>query len=177
MRSPSIPGKVLDQETGKTAVLRIVPFATELRAHFYELNAAWLTRYFVLEEIDRRVLSEPEIEILAPGGAILFALLDDAVVGTCALKLESPGVYELSKMAVSEQYQGLSIGRQLLQAAITEFKTRGGKTLFLESSKKLLPALKLYESMGFQHQATLKPDSHYQRSDVYMIWNNATVTN
>ena len=24
--------------------------------------------------------------------------------------------------------------------------------------------------MGFEHQKTLKPDSHYQRSDVYMIW-------
>ena len=73
-------------------------------------------------------------------------------------------------MAVAEQYQGLSIGRSLLQAAIAEFKGRGGQTLFLESSKKLLPALKLYESMGFQHQTTSKPNSHYQRADVYMIW-------
>ena len=152
------------------SALRIVPFAPELRAHFYQLNAAWLKRYFYLEEIDHLVLSEPETEILAPGGAILFALLDDTVVGTCALKFESPGVYELTKMAVTEQYQGLSIGRSLLQAAITEFKRLGGQTLFLESSKKLLPALKLYESMGFQHQATPKPNSHYQRSDVYMIW-------
>jgi DNA-binding MarR family transcriptional regulator/GNAT superfamily N-acetyltransferase len=157
--------KVRDQ-----AALRIVPFKPELREHFYRLNADWLRRYFYLEEIDHRVLSQPETEILEPGGAILFAVLDDAVVGTCALKRDAVGVYELTKMAVSEQHQGLGIGRQLLEGAIAEFQRRKGKTLFLESNSKLIPAVRLYESLGFEHQATLKPDSHYQRSDVYMIW-------
>ena len=170
---PTNTTQKLDQSAQPAGPLRIVPFVPELRAHFFDLNAAWLRRYFFLEDIDHRVLSEPEAEILAPGGAILFALLDDTVVGTCALKFESQGIYELTKMAVGEQYQGLGIGRSLLQAAITEFKSRSGQTLFLESSKKLLPALKLYESMGFQHQATSKPNSHYQRSDVYMIWQDA----
>ncbi len=152
------------------ATIRVVPFAPELREHFYRLNAAWLRKYFYLEEIDHRVLSEPEREILEPGGAIFYALVHDEVVGTCALKCESDGVYELTKMAVDERYQGLGLGRRLLAAAIDEYRQRRGSTLFLESSSKLTPALKLYESMGFEHQPTLKPDSHYQRSDVYMIW-------
>jgi ribosomal protein S18 acetylase RimI-like enzyme len=152
------------------AALRIVPFKPALREHFYRLNAAWLRRYFYLEEIDHQVLSEPEAQILRPGGAILFAVLDETVVGTCALKLEAPGVYELTKMAVDENFQGLGIGRRLLEAAIAEFKRCKGRTLFLESSTKLTPALRLYESLGFEPQASLKPDSHYRRSDVYMIW-------
>ena len=154
-----------DRET-----VRIVPFEPALREHFYRLNAEWLRRYFYLEAIDHRVLSEPEQEILAPGGAILFALVHDEVAGTCALKLERPGVYELTKMAVDERHQGIGLGRRLLEAAIAEFERRGGSTLFLESSSKLTPALRLYESLGFEHQPARKADSHYQRSDVYMIW-------
>lgn len=150
--------------------VRVVVFDPALREHFYRLNADWLRKYFYLEEIDHRVLSNPEEELIAPGGEVLFALLGDAVVGTCALKCESPGVYELTKMAVDERYHGLGIGRKLMDGAIGAFKARGGTTFFLESNRKLTPALRLYESMGFEHQPTLKPDSHYSRSDVYMIW-------
>jgi ribosomal protein S18 acetylase RimI-like enzyme len=153
-----------------SARVRVVVFDPALREHFYRLNADWLRKYFYLEAIDHRVLSDPESEILAEGGEVLFALLDGDVIGTCALKVESPGVFELTKMAVDETHQGLGVGRRLLARAIEVFQERGGTTLFLESSTRLTPALKLYESMGFVHQPNLKPDSHYSRSDVYMIW-------
>ncbi len=169
-RAPIAP-RILDRLTRYDAeALRVVPFRPELRQHFYDLNADWLRKYFYLEAIDHRVLSRPEEEIIAPGGAVLFALLGDEVVGTCALKLEAPGVYELTKMAVIEERRGLGIGRALLEAAIAEFRRRRGRTLFLESSTKLGPALRLYEALGFEHQPGPKPGSHYQRSDVYMIW-------
>ena len=157
------------------ASLRVVDFDPALREHFYRLNADWLRKYFYLEEIDHRVLSQPEQEILAGGGEVLFALLGDQVIGTCALKVESPGVFELTKMAVDESHQGLGVGRRLLARAIEVFRQRQGRTLFLESSTKLTPALNLYLSMGFEHQPALKPDSHYSRSDVYMIWREPQV--
>lgn len=150
--------------------LRTVAFRTEYRGHFYCLNAAWLEQYFVIEAIDELVLSNPEQEIIQPGGEILFALLGDEVVGTCALKFESEGCFELTKMAVDAQHRGLGIGRFLLEAAIAAFKRRLGHTLFLETSHKLTPALRLYESVGFEYQPGRKSDSHYARADVYMIW-------
>jgi putative acetyltransferase len=42
--------------------------------------------------------------------------------------------------------------------------------LFLESSRKLAPALALYESVGFRHRPAPRPGSHYVRADVYMVW-------
>lgn len=154
----------------EAAELRVVPFAPGLREHFYRLNAEWLAKYFKIEPIDHAVLSEPEKHILAPGGSILFALVGDEVVGTCALMPDGPGVYELTKMAVTGGHQGLGIGRRLMEAAIAEFHRLGGQELFLESQRRLQPALKLYESVGFEMQPGVKPGSHYQRADVYMIY-------
>lgn len=156
--------------------LRIVSFRPELRHHFQRLNEAWLRRYFTLEPIDERVLANPEAEILAHGGVILFALRGDEVVGTCALKHDGGGVFELVKMAVDESHQGRGIGRRLIEAALGAFRARGGTTLFLETNSALAPAIGLYESVGFERQTARKPDSHYARSDVYMIWRERSDT-
>lgn len=149
--------------------LRIVPFEPALRDHFGRLNREWLERHFVVEPIDAEVLDHSERCILEGGGRILFACIDDEVVGTCALLQESPGVYELTKMAVTATRQGGGIGRRLLDAAIAEFRRLGGRTLFLETHSSLKAAISLYERAGFEHRGH-KPDSHYQRSDTYMVW-------
>ena len=65
--------------------LKIVDFDAAYADHFKRLNLVWLERYFQVEPIDRAVLSNPEEAIIKPGGMIFFALLDGAVVGTCAL--------------------------------------------------------------------------------------------
>ena len=73
--------------------VRIVDFDPRWRADFARLNIDWLERFFVVEPIDREVLSDPETHILADGGRVLFAVDEhDACVGTVALKLyESVG--------------------------------------------------------------------------------------
>ena len=171
--NPVVPAVLARCRARQVRALRVVPFEPRLRGHFYRLNAEWLSRYFRIEPIDHAVLSDPEGRVLAPGGAIFFALLDDEVVGTCALLQESPGVYELTKMAVTGRHQGLGIGRALLEAAIAEFERRGGRELFLESHSSLRPALRLYESAGFEMQPGIRPGSHYERADVYMVYRGA----
>ncbi len=154
--------------------LRIVAFEPALRSHFERLNREWLERLFKVEPIDAAVLADPETSILAGGGRILFAMLGDEVVGAVALKQESPGVYELTKMAITERHQGGGHGRQLLDAAVAEFqRIDGATTLFLETNSVLKPAISLYERAGFEHHGR-KPDSHYERSDVYMVWRAPT---
>ncbi|GLQ47844.1 MarR family transcriptional regulator [Dyella lipolytica] len=150
--------------------LEIVPYAPELREHFYRLNAQWLERYFRIEDIDRVVLNDPERYILQPGGAIFFARLGKEIIGTCALLQESPGVFELTKMSVDETFRGLGAGRRLLDAAIAEYHRREGTQLFLESNSILKTALRMYEQAGFRLQPTIRPGSHYERADVYMIY-------
>jgi len=152
-------------------MIRIVDFDPRWRADFARLNIDWLERYFVVEPIDREVLSDPEAHILADGGRVLFAIDEhDACVGTVALKHEAQGVYELTKMAVDPASQGHGIGRLLMEGALRTFRELDGRELFLESSLKLTPALKLYESVGFRHRPAPRPGTHYVRADVYMVW-------
>ncbi|HJR73724.1 MAG TPA: GNAT family N-acetyltransferase [Luteimonas sp.] len=154
-----------------TTDYRIVDFDAVWRDDFARLNIDWLERFFVVEAIDREVLHDPETHILRPGGRILFAVdAKERAIGTVALKREGEGVYELTKMAVEPGHQGAGIGRALMVAVLKTYRELGGQELFLESSSKLAPALKLYESVGFVHKPAPRPGSHYQRADVYMVW-------
>jgi DNA-binding MarR family transcriptional regulator/predicted GNAT family N-acyltransferase len=167
---PVVASILAEHAAIKATPLEIVPYTPALREHFYRLNAQWLERHFRIEDIDRAVLSDPERHILQPGGAIFFARLGEEVIGTCALLQESPGVFELTKMGVDETFRGLGAGRRLLDACIAEFHRRNGSTLFLESNSHLATAVRMYEKAGFVMQPSVRPGSHYERADVYMIY-------
>jgi ribosomal protein S18 acetylase RimI-like enzyme len=154
--------------------VRIVDYSPRWRGDFARLNIEWLERWFVVEAVDREVLSDPESHILAAGGRVLFAIDGDGrAVGTVALRHEGQGVYELTKMAVEPDLRGSGVGRLLMRHALDVFRELDGRELFLESSSLLAPALRLYESVGFVHHPAPRPGSHYARADVYMVWEPA----
>jgi DNA-binding MarR family transcriptional regulator/GNAT superfamily N-acetyltransferase len=167
---PVVDAMLAEHAALTTAALEVVPYEPALKEHFFRLNAQWLERHFRIEDIDRDMLGDPERYVLKPGGAIFFARLAGEVIGTCALLHESPGVYELSKMGVDETFRGMGAGRVLLAAAIAEFHRRGGRRLFLESNSRLKTALRMYEQVGFVLQPSVREGSHYERADVYMVY-------
>lgn len=149
--------------------IQIVDYSANYGAAFERLNLEWLEKYFRVEPIDRNILRDPEGTIINHGGVILYAMHGDEAVGTVALKHQGDQVFELTKMAVTEGYQGKGLGRQLLCAALSRFGDLGGKFLYLESHSSLIPALTLYESAGFRH-STPPSASDYERADVYMVY-------
>lgn len=151
--------------------VRVVDFEPRWRGEFARLNIEWLERWFTVEPVDREVLGDPQTHLLASGGRVLFAVDEaDRVLGTVALMRHDDGLVELTKMAVEPSLRGGGIGRKLMAGAIEAFAQMDGRELFLESSTRLGPALKLYESVGFRHRPAPRPGSHYQRADVYMVW-------
>ena len=139
------------------------------QAAFRRLNEEWITRYFAMEAKDEASLADPERTILDRGGRIFLAVRDSQTVGCCALLALAPGEFEVAKMAVTESFQGAGIGRRLLEKAITEARAAGARRLYLETNRKLETAIRLYESLGFQHlpRERIVP-SAYARADVYM---------
>lgn len=152
----------------RNKVIEIIPFERRYAKDFKRLNLEWVEKYFRVEPVDEAVLSHPE-RIIKNGGAIFLARAGREIIGTCALISEDDGYYELSKMSVTDGYQGLGVGRRLLTATIDAFDVIGAGTLFLETNSILTPAITLYESAGFAH-APPPTQSPYARADVYMIY-------
>lgn len=136
---------------------------------FRTLNEEWITRYFAIEEKDIETLGDPENSILRKDGHILMVYDEAKPVGCVALIPMGTGVFELSKMAVSQHLRGRGIGRRLLESAIEHARAIGASSLFLGSSTKLPEAVHLYESVGFRHvPAEMLPPMPYARADVFM---------
>jgi DNA-binding MarR family transcriptional regulator/GNAT superfamily N-acetyltransferase len=148
--------------------VQIVAYEPKYAAHFKALNIEWLEKYFYVEDYDKEVLSNPEKYIIDKGGSIYFALLADEVVGTCALMQPRPGEYELTKMAVTSKAQGKQAGRKLGIKIIDKAREMNLNMIFLESNKKLTPALALYEKLGFKYMHKDANTSAYERANVYM---------
>ena len=150
-----------------TPEIEIVTYRPEYREAFLALNLAWLESYSLLEPADLDYLQNLEERILATGGQVFFALQAGVAIGTCAAIRVSDSVFELAKLAVSPAAQGKGIGRRLSQVVIEFAQNQGASSVVLTSNSALVQAIRLYESMGFQHEP-MPEDVRYQSVDVYM---------
>ena len=147
--------------------IEIVGYETKYESHFYDLNVAWLEKYFYVEPYDQKVLSNPKKHVIDPGGYIFFAKYASEIVGVVSL-INQKSFFELSKMAVTPKYQGLKIGLQLMNFCIEFAKKKQWKSITIYSHKKLLPAIQLYKKVGFK-EISLEENSHYERSNIKML--------
>jgi putative acetyltransferase len=157
---------VLREDPASEVTVRI--FRPGDESDFRRLNEAWIAKYFGIEFKDEETFADPQHKIIEPGGQIFLAFLDGEAVGTVGLRRmpSESRSYELIKMATDERYQRRGIARAVVQAAIKWAKQQGARRLYLETNHALIPAITLYESVGFRHmppQAT-----RYKRADVFM---------
>ena len=137
---------------------------------FRSLNEAWITREFALEDEDRRVLGDPQGVFVDTGGDVLMALLGERRVGCVALLWHDAQTLEVCKMTVAPELRGTGLGRALLEAAIARCRALGAARVYLESGRKLIPAIRLYRSLGFRELADDEGHpSPYARCDIRMM--------
>lgn len=146
--------------------IRILPYQPQYQPYYEKLNKAWIEEFFTIEPIDSQVLENPEESILSKGGAIFFAEYQGRIIGTAALKLNEPGVLELTKMAVAREYQGLGAGKLLCKTAIQQAAEKGAEKLVLYTHSSLQTAIAIYKKLGFQ-EVPVEPGK-YARADVKM---------
>lgn len=183
-----LSGSLLDQIAGIEAALAERPldarvaavahgglvirdFDDSLASVFHDINAEWISAMFSLEPADRQVLEQPRAYIVDPGGAVLFVEAPGlGVIGTCALRKEAEGVFELTKMAVLEKARGLKGGEFLLTATIARAEAMGTETLYLLTNSDCAAAIHLYEKNGFAHDAEImaRYGARYERCNVAM---------
>ena len=144
----------------------IIPFSNDFKEEIKILNLEWLNKYFKVEAKDDQMLSDPQGEIIDKGGMIFYAKYNNRIVGTVSLLKIDQTTFELSKMAVKDGFQGLGIGKKLIEYCLKIAEQKEIKKLLLYSNRKLLPAIYLYIKFGFQ-EVPLE-DGVYDRADIKM---------
>ncbi|WP_282116544.1 GNAT family N-acetyltransferase [Cellulophaga baltica] len=147
--------------------ITIIPYEPIHSKAFHDLNVEWLKKYFYVEEKDKELLNDCENTILKKDGHIFFAKYEGKIVGCFSFLKINARTFELGKMAVSEKYQGLRIGQELLKFAIAFGKESNWDKIILYSSTKLPHALYLYEKYNFEI-VPIEKDLPYERSDIKM---------
>ncbi|HSJ11366.1 MAG TPA: GNAT family N-acetyltransferase [Gillisia sp.] len=147
--------------------IEIISFQPEYAKDFKALNIAWLEKFFWVEPHDEEVLGKPDKYILQPGGNIFFVKAGDEIIGTVALMKMEEGVFELTKMAITPQYQGQQLGQKLMEHTIEYARTQGWKHLIIYSNRKLVNAIYIYKKYGFE-EIPIEQNNPYSRGDIKM---------
>lgn len=150
--------------------IHILPYRPELQPYFESINKEWVEELFSLEEFDKKQLENPKEIIIDRGGAILFAELDDQIVGTVGLSKINEKTYELIKMGVRKSAQGKGVGMKLGKAICEKAWSLGAEKVELYSHSKLGPAIKIYQKLGFKEE--IPEAGKYARCDVKMVLKN-----
>ena len=156
----------MDKDAIESSII-IDLFKEEYKLDFKALNLQWIKKYFRVEEEDRKILENPKSYVIDRGGQIFFAINDGKAIGTAAMVLVEERIFELSKMAVDPKYQGLGIGRRIIDECIQFAKNHKAPEIFLITNDKLLPALELYRSSGFELDENYD-DNRYERGNTKM---------
>lgn len=130
--------------------VRIIDYEPRHQEAWENLNLAWISKDFEVEDIDRETLGKPEHYFIKDGGAVLLAEKDGEIIGTVALQPFGNANFELAKMTVAEKARGLKIGEKLCAAALDRARQLGAKRVFLYSNTKAYQAINLYFKLGFR---------------------------
>lgn len=147
--------------------IEIIEFSDDLQEPVKTLNYQWLRKYFHVEKEDEISLSDPKKYIIDKGGHIFYARKGEKIVGTVSLLKKGDGIFELGKMAVSENLQGYGIGTILLEHCLSFAKKEKIRQLILYSNTQLKSAIHLYKKYGFIE--TELEQGLYERANIKMV--------
>jgi len=148
--------------------VEIIDYAPQYKSYFESLNREWLEKYFTVEDRDRKLLTNPQREIIKKGGFIFFARVNKQIIGTAALLRLDSRYFELAKMAVTESAQGKQVGKKLVHTIIDRAKKEKAAALYLHTSRVLTEANRLYQSVGFIEIPDAPQPAGYRRPTITM---------
>lgn len=111
-------------------------------------DAALVDMYFEPEAFERELAALPG-RYAEPSGQLLLSLRDGEPAGCVAMRDLGNGICEMKRMYVDPKHHGRGVGRMLAETLLSHAKKAGYARMRLDTSRNQLPAIALYESLGF----------------------------
>ncbi|MBO6792347.1 MAG: GNAT family N-acetyltransferase [Balneolaceae bacterium] len=146
--------------------VEILNYNDNYKEDLKRLTLEWLEKGFIVEPEDLKFIENPTNYVIDNGGFIFLARRNNEIVGTVSLFKVENNKYELAKLAVTEKYQGLKLGKRLMHVAIDKCIEIAAEQVILYTTKKLEAAYNLYVRLGFVEIKEEKPK--YIDADVIM---------
>ncbi|MGO1245998.1 MAG: GNAT family N-acetyltransferase [Oceanisphaera sp.] len=120
---------------------------------------------------DPEVLCMSEHYLLANRSRYIVALVNDQAVGGAGIApIQHNGdTCELKKLFLLPQYRGHGIGLALTQACLVFAQQQGYQACYLDTLANMTAAIRLYESVGFNHLTQPIAGSIHGGCDVWML--------
>lgn len=99
-------------------------------------------------------------------GQLYLATWNHQPAGCVGIYQLKPSVCELKRLYVKPEFQGLKIGKALMERAIQDAGQFGYQHLYLDSLRRMGSAQALYQKMGFYE---IEPYNHSPYADAYYM--------
>jgi N-acetylglutamate synthase-like GNAT family acetyltransferase len=161
-----MPNALCAWRRAKIYTVKVLENSRDHLSDFVRLNEQWISTYFAIEDVDRKLAENPG-QIIDAGGYIFTVIESEEVVGVCALFLEEPGVFEVARMAVPPEQQGKGYGNVLMDACLNKLGEVSATKAFIVSNTSLKAAVSLYKKHGFK-TAMLGQHPEYSRGNIVL---------
>lgn len=120
---------------------------------------------------DAEVDAMSEHYTLDKNSLYLVASIDGKIVGGCGLApfQGSESTCELKKLFLLPKSRGLGLGKQLTERCLAFAESQGFSQCYLDTLKSMTSAIKLYESLGFNHLDKPLDGTEHGGCDVWML--------
>jgi ribosomal protein S18 acetylase RimI-like enzyme len=152
-------------------VITVMPPASDaarqvLRAYFAEVASRYYGRPATDEEVAAAMREEPSDDLTPPGGLLLVAVQDGAVLGCAGLRLLPGGIGEVTRVFVMPAARRCGLGSRLLDELETHARDHRVTTLRLDTRRDLVEARQLYARHGYTE---VRPFSRGPYSDHWFV--------
>jgi putative acetyltransferase len=122
----------------------------EIVAQLFRDYAAELNEDLCFQSFEDELETLPGVYAPPTGSLILALDSQDNVLGCVALKERGPGLAELKRLYIVPEARGKGLATTMCQQILDDAKEIGYEKVCLDTLDRMVPAVKLYESMGFR---------------------------
>lgn len=124
-------------------------------SHIYKDSRYYFDGNFSAEKINEFYRGWVEKAVLGTFDHVCFCIFkDDRPVGFCTIRYSKLETANIGLVGFSAEYQGMGLGRKLMQYVISECSKKGIKKIFVVTQGRNYMAQRLYQAAGFRTFST-----------------------